>query len=152
MRFELSSQVLITFGDHWLGDPPSPTDIVLHTCEAFAVELYLKSILALEKIPFPDKHDLDMLFKLTPQTWQDRITYAYDEVMKLPICQDTQAKLKNPPPLELLPKLTQGAKAFQKMRYIYEDKQVSLYLRPVIMALRQVIQEDHPGCGLTKVL
>jgi hypothetical protein len=108
--------------------------------EAFAIELYLKCILAIEGTAPPRRHDLwENLFVLLTPDNKRRLTHHYNEVLA-----GTTA-----PPLDIEEALKQSAKAFESFRYLYEhlDETLVYSAAMVATAARRLILELRPAWG-----
>lgn len=108
------------------------------TCCAFAVELYMKSLLGPESIK---THKLDELFKYLPQHVRNSIYVYYKQLITGRTFKDLEEDIK------------QLASAFVDWRYIYEQGKIAIALHRLIalayslhMAIRQLKPEwdVHP--------
>lgn len=121
---------------------------------AFALELYLKCLIAIEtEATPPSGHNLRRLFnKLTSKT-QDKIRHYFDNPTEQGEI-NWREKMKNPPPhipKEAFPSpydfdsiLDVSADAFVQLRYVFERKKAGWNAHYIVKCTRQVIVEIHP--------
>jgi hypothetical protein len=121
---------------------------VLATLEALTVEMYLKSLLLMEKNEYRRGHDLYKLFKfLGPQT-RDELSKAHDSYILKHQSFLAQAKRSNyPTDLESL--LIRGRHSFSDFRYPHEQKgsKTVFGLHGLGVCIRQRIIAVHPEWG-----
>ncbi|QDU31792.1 hypothetical protein ETAA8_69520 [Anatilimnocola aggregata] len=120
--------------------PPTkhaPTLIPSFVCESFAIELYFKSIMYLEKIAVPQKHLLTILFDHLPQVWQGRISDAFDKQMQRAVNATSTAKT-------LAEIIAESSRAFEMWRYTYQGQPRCSYLSIVRFAAHDAIVAFKP--------
>lgn len=167
IRFDYSADLLVNHAihqwqasrhpaiDRWIDDNgnarmsvpgallPPATLIVSFVCEAFCVELFLKTIMAIENIALPQKHELSDLFQRLPQSWKDEIEKHYATIM----ADKTFSAFRHPddsPPGGIEFPLAKAAKAFVQWRYFYEGSPPGHYLAVPIVAIRTAILAAKP--------
>jgi hypothetical protein len=130
---------------------------------AFASELYLKCLLAIEESKVPDTHDLHDLFCRLNTKTQQRVEALWDEHIQHPDRAKVLDYIENvlkqgSVPRKLSWALEVGNRAFEELRYIYEvDKpSIKFVLGDLPELLRRVAIEKRPqlatlGPGLAPV-
>ena len=126
------------------------------TCYAFSLELYLKSLITIEKGGFPSKgaHDLQAFFTDLSQDAQDKIRSIATQFGTKRAIQFQEGAKKmgapTPPDFDYDTALTASKRGFVNWRYVYENN-----FKPdegwqggeIIFAVRAVILEHHPDWG-----
>jgi hypothetical protein len=113
----------------------------LSVCSAFALELYLKCLIVIEGQAAPRTHDLAALFAQLSADAQADIKRRYNEYRAglpdgFPINHDIEDALKK------------SARAFEKLRYVYEgrlNEGDGWACHQVMVAVRDRIDSLHPG-------
>jgi hypothetical protein len=119
------------------------TSIPAFVCEAFCVELYLKTVYRLANAEYGFVHPLDVLFDGLSAEWRDRIAVSFSYVLSGPLF----AEMRSSPncPIEIRACLSQAADAFQRWRYMFEfGPRNDHFLAPARIAIRRSILAVRP--------
>lgn len=118
---------------------------------AFASELFLKCLLAIERKPTSSRtHDLHLLFlKLSPGL-QSRITVLWDHVVWDQVARESfiyaQETLGATIPRDLISALKFGANTFVDLRYVYEKpRNINNIIIDLPLVLQRAIYEIYPN-------
>ena len=119
-----------------------PTVAAALVCEAFCIELYLKTIYCMEQQPYAWVHGLHDLFVGLPQQWTDRIRaqfhvelnhFMFNEMRAAPDC-----------PKDIDACLLQASNAYQLFRYSFQYHPMSEFMAPARFAIRTAIIQVEP--------
>ena len=119
-----------------------PTFVSALVCEAFSVELYLKTIYSMEKLTYPKAHDLYSLFSGLPNVWQGRLRTKFQSEFRKPSFDNMRTSPECPKDIDAC--LRQAAKSFQIWRYSFEFVLPSHFLSPARIALLNAIIDVEP--------
>jgi hypothetical protein len=108
---------------------------------SFAGELFLKSLLVLEKGEAPPTHRLDTLFKRVSHKRQRRIQELWEADARPKIMQLCQSMKV---PSDLSNALVKCGSAFENLRYYYEKPEVNYYIGDFAWIVMRVIVELKP--------
>jgi hypothetical protein len=120
------------------------------TCSAFALELYFKSLLAMEHSAIPESHDLLHLFNRLQKNTQQRVRKNFEPYLMTAgrmVSQSAQKAGYPVPEVDFDFVLNASRKAFPSTRYIYEQglRGGEGWLADGIMeAARATILQAHP--------
>lgn len=116
----------------------APPSMVL---SAFAIELLLKCLLALEGTEIPETYKLDVLFRRISHKKKRRIEELWDLNARSKVKQFCKA---HGLPDDLPNAMVECASAFENMRYIYEEPETRFYIGDLGQQLIDVIVEIKP--------
>jgi hypothetical protein len=122
-----------------------PTMISAFVCEAFAVELYLKSILKAENIPYGkrgSKHLIDWYFGRLTDKWKTEIEANYLSEINKERYENT--RMIPGFPMSIKSCLSQASESFKKWRYLYEYRPAFHFLFPAIPAIYNAVVNFKP--------
>lgn len=121
---------------------------------AFASEIYLKCLLALEQKSVPGIHDLKSLFDLTSKDAQQRMEWHWKRIlpMRIQLLNAIDAFTGHKVPRDLRTQIEMGARGFEKIRYQYEDanQEVTFMLTDFPSVLRGTIFDYKPEWKLIR--
>jgi hypothetical protein len=139
-RFLSSDQLL-----RKIGKPGSGWELAIAppamVLSSFAAELFLKSLLVLEKGEAPPTHRLDTLFKRVSHKRQRRIQELWEADARPKIMQLCQSMKV---PSDLSNALVKCGSAFENLRYYYEKPEVNYYIGDFAWIVMRVIVELKP--------
>jgi hypothetical protein len=127
-----------------------PVDLAIPVCSAFALELYLKCLLAIDGNPIPPEHDLENLFNKLSHDHKERIKQLSEPLMddvKLWLKEGFQKANKPAPIVDFNFVLRASKNAFEATRYLYETgirEGTGWIADPIADGARERILELHP--------
>lgn len=128
--------------------PPMPAPIM--ACSAFALELYLKCLIRMERKPFSREHDLAKLFAALGKRNRakiKRVWRANSETVRKYVEEQYKSEGETPPKVTFDFALNASRGAFQAFRYLHEfgvASNTGWLGDAILMAARHVILSKHP--------
>jgi hypothetical protein len=110
-------------------------------CFHHSAELFLKSLLVLEKGEAPPQHRLDVLFKRVSHKRQRRIQEFWEADARSKIMQFCQSMNV---PSDLGNALVKCGSAFENLRYYYEKLEVTYYIGDFAWIVMRVVVQLKP--------
>ena len=135
--------------------PDQDIGIISHpvmVLSVFSSELYLKSLLCLEKGEVPDQHNLKILFEGLNVPTRHAIDDLWDIDIRRPEKQAILEKVRALPRgndirTDLRYAIDVGANSFIELRYFYEKEHTNFLLQDFPFVLRNAILDRMPSWG-----